>query len=234
MATKKVDLPEIGAVKLYKRKGTRSIRLSIDSAGEVRVTLPYWLPFEAGTKFALSKRTWIAKQMQQQTAAPITHGQAVGKSHHIYFRPAPAGTRVSSRVDGTAIRVSYPTFLATTDADVQKSAEAACVRALRAQAEALLPQRLQALAATHRLTYHSIQVKRLKGRWGSCDAEANIVLNVFLMQLPWPLIDYVLLHELIHTEVLHHGPDFWQLFEAHLPGAKNYRREIRAYRPAVG
>jgi predicted metal-dependent hydrolase len=72
---------------------------------------------------------------------------------------------------------------------------------------------------------------RLKGRWGSCDQDKNIVLNLFLMQLPWQLIDYVLLHELCHTMHLDHGPGFWQTFLMHKPTAKDLRREIRHYQP---
>lgn len=232
MATKQIELPEIGTVKLYKRKGARSIRLSVSSTGEVRVTLPYWLPFDAGVSFARSKQGWILSQTLAQDTAPITHGQAVGKSHHIYFRTI-TNPRISTRVNGTDIYIMHPAQVTSTDRRVQAAAEAASIRALRDQAEQLLPQRLKTLSETHRLPYRSVNVKRLKGRWGSCDADKNIVLNLFLMQLPWHLIDYVLLHELTHTKVLHHGADFWTEFDRHLPGAKKLRREIRAYRPAI-
>jgi predicted metal-dependent hydrolase len=53
------------------------------------------------------------------------------------------------------------------------------------------------------------------------------------MQLPWDLIDYVLLHELVHTEHLHHGAGFWQRFDQVLPGAKQKRKALRAYKPSV-
>ena len=53
------------------------------------------------------------------------------------------------------------------------------------------------------------------------------------MQLPWALIDYVLLHELSHTKALHHGPDFWKVFEAVLPGAKQRRKELKDFKPAI-
>src|SRR5207245_10741873 len=115
----------------------------------------------------------------------------------------------------------------------QKAAKAACVRALRVQAERLLAQRLRALADLYQFEYRSASIKQLKSRWGSCDADAAIVLNLFLIQLPWHLIDYVLLHELAHTKALHHGPDFWQELERCLPHAKQLRREIKQYNPAV-
>lgn len=233
MATKTIELPEIGTVKLYKRKGARSIRLSVDSSGGVRVSLPKWAPYDSGITFARSKFAWIQSQQLERQRSPLAHGQAIGKSHHLQFVPSASALRVSACVDGPVIRITHPLAAAATHESVQKAAEAACIRALRTQAERLLPQRLRTLAATHQFSYNSCSVKLLKSRWGSCDTDKNIVLNLFLMQLPWPLIDYVLLHELTHTRVLHHGPDFWAAFEQTLPDVKTYRKQIRAYRPAV-
>jgi len=233
MAVKKVELAEIGAVTLYKRKGARAIRLSVNAAGEVRVSLPYWLPYDAGAKFALAKAGWIRAQLQTRSVSLLTHGQPIGKSNHLYFASSPDAARITTRVGASEVRVTYPQHLSASDRSVQKAAQTAAIRALRNQAERLLPQRLRALAAARGFTYKSVYVKQLTGRWGSCDTDKNIVLNLFLMQLPWHLIDYVLLHELTHTRVLHHGPDFWTEFERHLPHAKQLRREIRRYRPAV-
>ena len=72
------------------------------------------------------------------------------------------------------------------------------------------------------------------GRWGSCDSKRNIVLNLYLMELPWELIDYVLFHELTHTEVLRHGPDFWSAMKRVLPDVQRRRKAIKSYRPVVG
>ena len=76
-------------------------------------------------------------------------------------------------------------------------------------------------------------VKRLKSRWGSCDQHTNIILNIFLMQLPWECIDYVLLHELTHTNVLHHGPDFWLAMTQVLPNVTQLRKAMRDYQPIL-
>ena len=55
MATRTVDIPEIGAVTLYKRRGNRSLRLSVGANGEIRVSLPSWVPYKAGEEFARAK-----------------------------------------------------------------------------------------------------------------------------------------------------------------------------------
>jgi len=234
MAVKQMDVPGVGTVKLYKRKGTRSIRLSVSLAGEVRVSLPYWLPYDAGARFALSKVSWIQAQLKDRNVTILTNGQPVGKSHRFYFYSSPEAAHVTTRLSGSEIRITHPDYLAADDASVQKAAERAAIRALRLQSERLLPQRLRSLAETNGYYYKSITIKQLSGRWGSCDTNSHIVLNLFLIQLPWRLIDYVILHELAHTRALNHGPDFWAEFEAHLPDAKQLRREMKQYRPVVG
>ena len=92
---------------------------------------------------------------------------------------------------------------------------------------------MRQLAQVHGFEYRSVQIKQLTGRWGSCDSQRNIILNLFLMQLPWELIDYVILHELTHTTIMKHGPPFWEAMARVLPQVQQRRRAMRRYRPAV-
>jgi predicted metal-dependent hydrolase len=231
MATKQITIPEIGDVTLYKRRGNRSMRLSIGLNGEVRVSLPYWLPYAAGAEFARTKASWIAANRGSTKA--LQHGEAIGKAHRLYFEPRAAIQKVSSRVTHTEIRISHPSSHHFADQAVQKIAHKASVKALYKEAETLLPQRLRTLAEQQGFTYKSVSVKQLKSRWGSCNSEQEITLNVFLMQLPWHLIDYVLLHELTHTRIMQHGTPFWEELERHLPNAKSLRKQISAHQPIL-
>ena len=219
------------AVTIYKRRSSRNLRLTISPSGQVRVSIPAWAPYITGVEFAKSRAAWILSQ--QQAPRLLRHGQAIGKAHHLEFVDSPAATKVSSRVKQSLVTVNHPHDLAPNSAEVQAKAEQACVRALRLQAEQLLPQRLAVLAETHGYSYGKVSVKALKSRWGSCDQDKNVVLNLFLMQLPWELIDYVLVHELTHTEVLKHGPDFWTAMRAKLPDATGARKALRDHHPVL-
>lgn len=232
MATKQVSIPEIGTVTLYKRRGNRSLKLSITAAGEIRISLPYWLPYKAGEQFARSKAPWI-EQNRGKTNTPLQHGHAIGKAHRIYFESAQTASKIESRVIANEVRIRYPTTYSSHDQTVQAAAQSASIRALRKEAETLLPQRLSALSAQTGLEFKSVAVKQLKSRWGSCDSNKEIVLNLFLMQLPWHLIDYVLVHELTHTKVMQHGPPFWKEMERHMPLAKQLRKQIATYQPIL-
>jgi predicted metal-dependent hydrolase len=163
----------------------------------------------------------------------LQSGQAIGKAHHLQLIASEAATKIATRVTGTEVFITYPATWPADDSRVQKAAQAAGYRALRKQAETLLPARLETLARLHDFTYKSIKIKRMKSRWGSCDQQQNIVLNSFLMQLPWECIDYVIMHELVHTRILQHGPKFWGAMAECVPNLARLRKSMREYHPVL-
>lgn len=231
---KQFEIDGLGHVKVYKRRGSRSLRLSVAHSGQIRVSVPYWTPYSAGLAFARSKKTWILAEQQKRRTSPLSHGQAIGKTYQLNFATSAVFAQPKARLKSTRITVSYPLNLSPDHADVQKAAQRGVLRALRAEAEELLPRRLSSLARAHQLNYKSVSVRQLKSRWGSCDSHKNIVLSLFLMQLPWELIDYVLLHELVHTEVLRHGRPFWAKMLELEPHTKDLRGRIKTFQPNLG
>lgn len=231
MSQKTVWLPEIGEFIISKRRGTKNIRLSIAANGKVRVGLPVWAPYSAGIGFAKSRQAWINAHRQTIPQATFHHGTRIGKSHRIAYIYKPSKPGTSTRIKQSFIQIT--SSLALDNPAVQARAASAAERALKSEAQQLLPQRLATLAAKHGFSYKSVRIKKLSSRWGSCSSDKTITLNYYLMQLPWQLIDYVLLHELIHTRHLNHSPKFWEDFERIYPGAKVCRAKIKTYRPIL-
>lgn len=62
-----------------------------------------------------------------------------------------------------------------------------------------------------------VQFREMYQKWGSCSSRGNITLNTALCNLPCPLAEYVVLHELVHLRVFNHGKDFKALMAAHMP-----------------
>jgi predicted metal-dependent hydrolase len=231
MAIKQFELPTIGKVSLYKRKGSRSLRLSIGHDGAVRVTLPPWLPYKTGLTFVQSKANWIIDQ-QRNLKPSLKDSQSIGKTYRLQFVQDDSRQRLKTQLKNNLALVHITKNMNINDSQVQQAAQTLSIKALRDEAEELLPTRLQALAQKHGFVFNSVRIRRLKGRWGSCDQHGNITFNLFLMQLPWELIDYVLLHELTHTKVMRHGKPFWDELTRHSPDARNLRKAILTHRPA--
>lgn len=99
----------------------------------------------------------------------------------------------------------------------------------RTWARSFLKQRLDFLAERFGFEYGRLAVRNQKSRWGSCSYKNNINLNVNLLRLPAELVDYVILHELVHTRVKNHGPLFWGMLEKMMPGAKEFDKQLKQY-----
>jgi len=231
MPFKDVDVPAVGSVRLYKRKGAKHIRISIASNGEIRVTLPSWAPYRLGYEFAISKADWINTRKPVQNV--LEHKGQIGKAHRLYFGEATGTDKIRTRIKGQGVWIYVPAGTDRNSPEVQKAAGKAAAKVLTLESELLLVPRLKILALEHGFTYKSVVVKRLRGRWGSCSQHKDIVLNCFLMQLPWHLIDYVLLHELLHTQIMSHGAPFWNELEKYVPDLRDKRNEIRRYHPIL-
>jgi predicted metal-dependent hydrolase len=230
MAFKIIEIENLGRVRCYKLRNAKAMRISINHSGEVRLSLPVWVPYREGVKFLLAKQDWI-KQKLNGNNQTLNHGMRIGKAHQLAFAACSA-VKIQTKIVGNTVNVNYPEHMDELTEFVQTAAKTAALRVLRREAELLLPQRLHILASQSGLTYKKLNFKLLKRRWGSCSPDGTITLNVFLMQLPWHLIDYVLIHELTHTKVMSHGKPFWDELQTVLPGAKDLRRQIRAYQPA--
>jgi predicted metal-dependent hydrolase len=232
MNSKKFEIENIGTVNVIKRKGSRSIRLGFDSKGSVRVSIPAWVPFAAGLKFASERADWIIKH-KPTLVSMFEDSDKIGKAHHLTLIADHSVKSTQVRQKGSEVIVKYPGNLNSEDPAVQTAAERGAKKALLQEAGRLLPQRLTLLAEKHDFKFKSVDVKQLKTKWGSCNQNHEITLNYYLMQLPWNLIDYVLIHELVHTEHLNHSESFWSRFEQALPGAKKIRAELKTYKTAV-
>jgi predicted metal-dependent hydrolase len=98
---------------------------------------------------------------------------------------------------------------------------------LREVARATLPPRLHELAAQHGLCVGAVSIRSQRSRWGSCSRSGNIALNFRLVQMPPPVRDYVLLHELMHIKQQNHSRRFWRLVEAVCPDFREAERWLR-------
>ncbi len=228
MAHKVFEVDNIGTVFVYKRRGAKNMRLSVNSDGKIRVSMPTWLPYAAGLTFAQQKQDWLQGQVRREV---FKDGQRIGKYHTLKLISKQEILNTKTRLLETEAVVYYGA--GATEQIIQDSAHDVAKRAAKAEAEQLLPQRLKTLATKYGFAYNGVSVRHLKSRWGSCSSKHDITLNYYLMQLPWELIDYVLVHELAHTQHLNHSSAFWAAVEDRLPDYKARRLQLKHFQPSL-
>lgn len=102
------------------------------------------------------------------------------------------------------------------------------LKILRTRAKKYLPQRTNFLADKFGFKIGRIALRNQKTRFGSCSYKNNINLNINLMNYDYDVIDYVILHELVHTKIKNHSKDFWSEVEKYCPNYKELRKKLKS------
>lgn len=70
------------------------------------------------------------------------------------------------------------------------------------------------------LEYAKLKFMKLEKRWGSCTPANTIIINYNAIKLPFSLIEYLVVHELVHTKIKNHSKEFWAELSKHIPNWK--------------
>jgi predicted metal-dependent hydrolase len=199
----------------------RHLRLHVDAAGELRLTLPPRTSLRAAQAFLDEHRGW-AERALRRVDAPGTLGLERRGSVPILGRRVPVrfAEAERARVSGRdSLVAAGPTRLAAAAA-LERWAR----RELQRRAEPLVAAGATALEiATPRLA-----VRAQRTRWGSASSRTRTLsLNWRLLLGTSEALDYVVVHELCHFLEMSHSPGFWRHVERLRPGYRTEQRWLR-------
>lgn len=223
MAVKSFEIEGIGKILVKKRRGSKSMRIKLSQDGAVTVGIPHWVPYRVAVDFAKKQTSWIEKHRPAKKY--ITNGQKIGKHHYITFIKTSASSPIV-RVNDQEVKVLVPSNLNYADDIVQKAAVRGAKNALKKQAY-LLDEELQHHSSRLGYSYKSLSFKFMKSKWGSCSNSKHITLNYRLLDLPAHLIEYVIVHELVHLNHMNHSVAYWEELASLVPDCKLRKVELR-------
>jgi len=99
---------------------------------------------------------------------------------------------------------------------------------LKRQSKAHFFKRVQEIAEAYGFEYNRVTIRDQSTRWGSCSSQKNLNFNWRLYLAPVEISDYVIVHELAHTQQMNHSKAFWSIVQAVLPDYKERRKWLRA------
>jgi predicted metal-dependent hydrolase len=87
----------------------------------------------------------------------------------------------------------------------------------------VISERVAWYAAKNGINYKQVKITSAQTRWGSCSAKGTLSFSWRLVMAPVPVIDYVVVHELVHLLEKNHGRAFWAKVKAIMP---DYKQKI--------
>jgi len=229
-----VKYSDIGQVLYRKNSRARNISIRISRKGEVRVTVPRFCTYHTAEVFVLKKRDWINKKvlfLERRNSEKLVWKE--GSILSFFNGNVLIEKGVGENIEAKKVKEDWHISLSS-GYDTGTEEDQRCLSQVIAdiglkEAKLHLPGILNDISMRFNLPYQKVSMRKMKSRWGSCSSQNNISLSSALIFLPYNLIEYVLLHELVHTVHKNHGRNFWATLENMMPDAIARRKELNKH-----
>jgi predicted metal-dependent hydrolase len=206
------------------RTPRKTIALIIQPDGSLTVRAPLRMSDRHIRQFVEGHADWVEKtRAKMKATAPATARQYAEGETFLFMGEAYPLTIVPRQktalvFDGKCFRL--------TKASIPRAREL-FIAWYKAQAALILAQRVERLVAAHGFQYQRIRISSARTRWGSCSSRGSLSFTYRLVMAPLEVVDYVAIHELVHTQVHNHSKKFWQRVGQVMPEYKARQAWLR-------
>jgi predicted metal-dependent hydrolase len=194
------------AVRLVRRAVARRYLLTLQPDGVARLVIPRGGNEREALRFLARSEAWLVARVQAWSAR-CQQRQPWGEGTTFLFRGEPVALRLEKAGDGVSLIFADQVVpLPRAEPDYRASV---CAH-LRRLATRELTARTLELAALHGVAIERVTVRAQRSRWGSCSRRGTISLNWRLVQTPHFVVDYLILHELMHRREMNHSARYWK------------------------
>jgi predicted metal-dependent hydrolase len=222
-----IQLGEIAIV--VARKDIKNVHLSVHPPnGRVTLVAPTGTRPEVARAYAVSKLGWIrdqqAKLRGQAREAPrqfITR-----ETHYLWGRRYLLSVR--EEVTKPSIKLDHRRIVLTVRPGSNRAKREAVIHDWhKSLLHEALPELIHKWERKLGVNVAGYFLQRMKTKWGSCNHRArNIRLNTELVKKPKDLLEYVVVHEMIHLIEPTHSDQFLALMSKHYPAWRQARAEL--------
>ncbi len=216
----------------------RRLRVTIDPARGVVVTVPVRGAIRAAETFLREREPWLrrhlaAQALQRERVAarrPFEPDGRVpfrGELHRVRLERAESGVKRSRvlRVGGDDLD-ELVLVLAPAD---RRSAPGILEAWLRDRARAAIMAEIDRHAPALGVVAAAVSLRDPRTRWGSASRAHRLSFSWRLILAPPEALETVVVHELAHLRVFGHGPTFWALVASRVPDHRRWRRWLHEH-----
>jgi len=210
------------------RKRKKTISLQIGDHSDITVYAPYFTPVAEINRFVEEKRSWIDRTRHRQVRLLTQHQEkayATGENFYYLGTAYPLETCFEPLENAGVIFWRGRFFLnCPAHRDMKKYY---FVSWYKKKAKEHIPLRVEHFSWELDLQPGSIRITSARSRWGSCSEDNSLAFSFRLIMAPPEVIDYVVVHELMHMRQKNHSSKFWRLMIEAMPDFQIHRRWLR-------
>ena len=203
--------------KIIKSK-RRTLSLSINENAELIVHAPNQISNKRIEEFIIEKSKWINKNknLMQSRINEMNNSD----SNYLFLGSIYPLIKVNENTN----KIDFNGTEFITSIENQDKFKSSLKSWYKIKFKEIAIPRLNYFSDKYNLKINQVRFKNQKTLWGSCSSKNNINLNYLLVMAPMIVIDYVIIHELVHTIHKNHSENFWNAVEAIMPDYKEAKK----------
>jgi predicted metal-dependent hydrolase len=205
------------------RSRRRTIALIITPEAHLIVRAPLRAPVAMIDEVIREKSGWIRKKMGEMRGRPqaVDHSYEEGEIFWFLGRPYPL--HIVDDAEDEIRRTDRLSVPRTLKPDIRSGIR----RWYRAEAQKEIHSRCMWFSMMTGYSPTSVRITDACQRWGSCNHRGGLNFSWRLIQAPLGIVDYVIVHELVHLRQPDHSRKFWAQVEELMPDYKLRREWLR-------
>jgi predicted metal-dependent hydrolase len=214
------------AYRIVRSPRARQIRLRSLGNSVIEIVVPPRVRLPLIEEIVRSKQRWIERQLDRADALrslQSNHFDFLGNEYAVIVQRQPRRTG--------RIFMEHRNILLGVPAGVQVAPILESF--LRQQARAILHERARAWADVMQVKYTRLSIRDQRTRWGSCSANGGLNFSWRLVTAPLPVLEYVVIHELMHLRELNHSARFWNGIATYCPEYQEHRAWLKENGPRL-
>lgn len=214
-----------------RKKKMKNMYLSVKPPdGKVVISAPYRVSDQVIEEFAKERIEWIIRQkkrleqMPQERERQYLSGEILyiwGKRYTLVLREEEKKRSFALCGDKAVLCMRGGSTAKQREAYMREQYRSM----LKEETARLLPV-WEARTGLHCSSWHT---KYMKTRWGTCNtAKKRLWFNVQLAEKPLECLEYVIVHELVHTKIANHGKEFTAAMDQYMPEWREVKKRLNA------
>ena len=205
------------------RSKRKTLAIIVKPDGSLNVRAPLRASEKSIREFVEKNKQWIEKKQAKALATlPPTPKQYVTGEVFLYLGSAYPLEIVREQNEDLLLDEKFKMA-----ESLQRNAALIFERWYREKAREVLAERVNFYACQYDIQYKRIGITSARTRWGSCSANGSLNFSWRLIMAPLEAVDYVVVHELVHTIFHNHSQRFWSNVEAIMPNYKEQRKWLK-------
>ncbi len=191
----------------------------------VRISVPYLTPKRVVIHFIKDRLPWIKKQLAKHRERPKLRYES-GEQHPVWGTALTLQVMSKNEAPKVWIDDTQLMLQVRPGADINKR-KSVLAEWYRGEMKRIIPVLIEKWEPIMGVQVSEFGVKKMKTRWGSCNIRAaRIWLNLELAKKRPEMLEYVVVHEMVHLLERLHSKRFYRLMSTFLPNWPSLKNEL--------